>query len=700
MASPIDNPSRPTEFPPIDFRAELNEEQYAAVTAEPGPALVLAGAGSGKTRALTYRVAWLLSQGVSPGAILLLTFTNKAAREMLGRVDDLTGIPAKRFWGGTFHHIGHKILRIHGEAVGLRSGFTIMPETDSQALLTRVIKDIDPGFLKNSAHPKPSVIANIISYARNTRRSIDAVLQQRFSDFKSLTELLGHFADTYRKEKLDQQVTDYDDLLEYWLFLLQQNPDVAQRYQERFQHILIDEYQDTNRLQSEIIDILGGHHQVMAVGDDAQCIYTWRGASFQNIMSFTDRYPGTVIYKIETNYRSTDEILSLANGVLAARNWNSGYDKELRGVRGSRQVPHVVLVDSARHQANFIIQRIQQLTEEGYQLGDIAILYRAHYHAMDLQVELSRRGVPFIITSGVRFFEQAHIRDLVAQLRFVANPRDFPAFERFVRLLNRVGEVTAIRLYKRIQTAAAENHVSYIQAMTSDSVSAKVPSESKDDWEQLALTLQQAEEALYPARLRENRDNTSDQARKRAEREILGSSAKEIVVSSPSEVVKIAIDGWYGDYLRLNYLNWESRRDDLDTMAVFAEPFDDMADLLAQLVLLSSETSERSVEIDDDYLRLTTVHQAKGLEFPIVFVIGLAEGLFPLQRSKEAGGLEEERRLFYVAITRARDELYLTCPLTFPRGGAPVSLPLSSFLEELPDGCYKLIRVESHMGRY
>ena len=529
MASPIENQPRPTDFPSIDFRAELNDEQYAAVTAEPGPALVLAGAGSGKTRALTYRVAWLLSQGVSPGAILLLTFTNKAAREMLGRVEDLTGIPANRFWGGTFHHIGHKILRIHGESIGLRSGFTIMPENDSQALLTRVIKDIDPGFLKNTAHPKPRVIADIISYARNTRKSLDDVLQQRYSAFKSLTEPLGHFAETYRKEKLEQQVTDYDDLLDYWLILLQQNSDVARRYQERFQHILIDEYQDTNRLQSDIIDIIGVHHQVMAVGDDAQCIYTWRGASFQNIMSFTDRYPGTVIYKIETNYRSTDEILSLANGVLASRGLDSGYGKELRGVRGSRQVPHVVLVDSARQQAKFIIQRILQLTDEGYQLGDIAIMYRAHYHAMDLNIELSRRGVPFIITSGVKFFEQAHIRDLVAQLRFAANPRDYAAFERFVRLLNRVGEVTARRLYKRIQTTAAENHVSHIQAMTIDSVSAKVPAESREDWKQLALTLQQVEEALYPSRLGQKQEEIFDKARKKAKREILGQPHRKLL---------------------------------------------------------------------------------------------------------------------------------------------------------------------------
>ena len=700
MASPSEHLPRQTDFPPIDFRAELNDEQYAAVTAKPGPALVLAGAGSGKTRALTYRVAWLLTQGVSPGAILLLTFTNKAAHEMLDRVEDLTGIPANRFWGGTFHHIGHKILRINGELIGLRSGFTIMPETDSQALLTRVIKDIDPGFLKNTAHPKPGVIADIISYARNTRSSIDIVLQERYSTFKKLMEPIQVFADAYRKEKLEQQVTDYDDLLEYWLNLLKQNPDVAKRYQDRFQHILIDEYQDTNRLQSELIDILGVHHQVMAVGDDAQCIYTWRGASFKNIMSFSDRYPGAVIYKIETNYRSTDEILNLANGVLAARSREFGYSKKLRGVRGSHKTPHVVLVDSARHQAKFIIQRIHQLVDDGYQLGDIAILYRAHYHAMDLQIELSRRGVPFIITSGVRFFEQAHIRDLVAQLRFASNPRDYPAFERFVRLLYRVGEVTARRLYKKIQTVAAESHVTYIQAMTLDSVSAKIPSESAEDWKQLAHTLQQVEEALYPSRLMEIKDDLFVQARKNAEREILGKTASEIVVSSPSEVVKIAVEGWYGDYLRLNYLNWESRRDDLDSLAAFAEPFDDMPDLLSQLVLLSSETSDRSADISNDYLRLTTVHQAKGLEFPVVFVIGLAEGLFPLQRSKEAGGLEEERRLFYVAITRAKDELYLTCPLTFPRGGAPVQFPLSSFLQELTDGSYEMIRVESHFSRY
>ena len=690
----------PSVIPPIDFRTELNAEQYAAVTAKPGPALVLAGAGSGKTRALTYRVAWLLTQGVSSGAILLLTFTNKAAREMLGRVEDLTGIPAKRFWGGTFHHIGHRTLRIHGEAVGLHPGFTIMPETDSKAMLGRIIKDLEPGFLKNMAHPRPGVVADIISYARNTRQSLDDVLQQRFSTFKSLLEPLGQFAEAYRKEKFEQQVTDYDDLLEYWLNLLEQNPDVAQRYQERFQHILIDEYQDTNRLQSDIIDLLGIHRRVMAVGDDAQCIYTWRGANFQNIITFPDRYPGTVIYKIETNYRSTNEILVLANGVLAAGSWGSVYGKTLRGVRGSRRTPYVVLVDSARGQAKFIIHRIAQLIDEGYQLGDVAILYRAHYHAMDLQIELSRKHIPFVITSGVKFFEQAHIRDLVAQLRFVANPRDFPAFERFTCLLNRVGEVTARRLYQRIVDAASDNQLSLIQAMNIDAVTAKVPAESSEDWMQLALTLQQVETALFPTRLRKKQNSTSDSAKERAEREILGRPGSEYVVSTPGEAVKIAIDGWYDQYLRINYPNWETRRDDLVSLATFAERFDNIDHLLAQLVLLNSETGERSVDIDSDYLRLTTVHQAKGLEFPIVFVIGLAEGLFPLQRSIESGGLDEERRLFYVSITRARDELYLSCPLTFIRGGAPTQMPLSSFLQDLPEDCYELVRVEPRMSKY
>jgi DNA helicase-2/ATP-dependent DNA helicase PcrA len=267
-------PGAPLQIPPIDFRADLNEEQLAAVTAPPGPLLVLAGAGSGKTRTLTYRVAHLLSQGVKPHEILLLTFTNKAAREMLHRVQDLTGVEAHRFWGGTFHHIGHKVLRIYGEAIGLTRSFTILDAEEAESLLRDAVEEKDKVFFKDKIHPRPGPLFEIISFARNTQRALGETITQFYPQHEAVIDLIGAFAAAYRERKRRQNVVDYDDLLEYWLDLLRAAPDVAAHLAQRFRHTLVDEYQDTNTLQAQIVDIVGAHHRIMAVGDNAQCIYS------------------------------------------------------------------------------------------------------------------------------------------------------------------------------------------------------------------------------------------------------------------------------------------------------------------------------------------------------------------------------------------------------------------------------------------
>ncbi len=652
---------RLTDFSPIDFRSELNEDQYAAVTAEPGPALVLAGAGSGKTRTLTYRVAWLLSQGVGPGEILLLTFTNKAAREMLGRVENLTGVAMHKFWGGTFHHIGQRTLRIHGKAIGLERNFSILDQSDSESLLGDTIREEDKDFFRNKDHPKAKVIAHIISLARNTLLSIDTVIEERYSYFEHLADAINRFYTLYQDRKLKQQVVDFDDLLECWLKLLRQEKHVAESYQGRFKNILVDEYQDTNKIQSEIIDILGSHHRIMAVGDDAQCIYTWRGANFENIMTFAERHPGTVIHKIEINYRSTPEILKLANGVLSAQPVGTGYHKELRAVRSSRLIPFVVPVMDGREQAQFIMKRMEGLLDQGYQLSDMAVLYRAHYHAVDMQIELSKASVPFVITSGVRFFEQAHIKDLVSQLEFVYNPQDFSAFKRFTCLLPKIGEKTAGRLHRLLLAHAAEKKINPIEALILDDFIKKVPVDAREEWEDLAFTLKDVTEAANDR--------------------------------PPREIVELLIEGWYSSYIRNLYSNWTDRVDDLQSLAGFAQRFDDMTELLAQLVLLNTEMSDRGFDSDFEALRLTTVHQAKGLEFPVVFIIGLAEGLFPNKRALEENNLDEERRLFYVSITRARDELYLSYPMINEHGGPSVRLNPSRFIDELEREHYEILRM-------
>jgi DNA helicase II / ATP-dependent DNA helicase PcrA len=656
-----DRPSA-TGIPPIDFRAELNDEQYAAVTSPPGPALVLAGAGSGKTRTLTYRVAYLLAQGVKPGEILLLTFTNKAAREMLHRVNDLTGIEPQRFWGGTFHSLGHRALRMFGEEIGLPRTFTILDADEADGLTKEAVESIERAFFKDKTHPRPGPLHEMISLARNTRESLATTVTTYFPVHDALIDRLPRFAEAYAQLKRERHVLDYDDLLDFWLQLLTEKPTVADYFAQRFRHVLVDEYQDTNTLQAAIVDTIGAHHRIMVVGDDAQCIYSWRGANFENIMTFPERHPGTVIHRIETNYRSTPQILALANGVLLAQPKGRHFDKELKAARGPAQKPFLVPAMDTREQADFIIRRLRGLHEEGVDLREIAVLYRAHFQALDIQLELSRQGIPYQITSGVRFFEQAHVRDLVAFLRFVYNPTDAMAWQRIVVLLPKVGEKGAKKILSAATDQARLLQRDLWDVLSSDDVTSAVAKDAREEWPKFTASLKQIADAMR------------DQA--------------------PGAAIEVAIEGWYGDYLKGAYANYLSRLDDLRSMIGFAGRFDDMQELLAQIILLNSETSDRAVDPDADALKLTTIHQAKGLEYDVVFLIGLADGMFPLRRAIEAGDVEEERRLFYVGVTRARNELYLCYPKVNTKGGpSGMMLTPSRFLAELSPALYEGLKI-------
>lgn len=646
-------------LPPIDFRAELNDDQYAAVTAEPGPALVLAGAGSGKTRTLTYRVAYLLHMGVQPGEILLLTFTNKAAREMLERVEQLTGVERHRFWGGTFHHVGHKILRAHGELVGLSRNFTLLDEGDAEAFLRDVVDKRDAGFFKDKTRPRPSQLGDIISLARNKCVSIAEVVEDNYPQHSELVDRIEIFAKAYAEEKLRQQVTDYDDFLEFWLKLLKTSPQIAEYYRNRFHHLLVDEYQDTNFLQASIVDLMASNHRVMAVGDDAQCIYSWRGANFENFATFPDRHPGTTVHKIEINYRSTPQILALANGVLVHQVEKRGFEKTLRAQKRGGQKPCFVQPVDTREQAWFVVNRIRGLRNEGRDLKDVAVLYRAHYQAVDLQLELSKAGIDYQITSGVRFFESAHIRDLVGILRFINNPADMSAWKRIVMLLPKVGDKGADKLHTAAAEVARAQQINFTAALFSDKVVTKVPKDARGDWDSFAQSLKDLSER--------SREQT------------------------PDELVQLAVDGWYGDYLRGAYPNYQNRLDDLGSLVTFAARYEELSEMLTQITLLASETSDRSADPKQDAVRLTTVHQAKGLEYDVVFVLGLADGQFPLKRAIEAGDIEEERRLFYVAVTRAREELYLCSPKMTDR--PPSMLQPSRFVQEVDPSLYEVLRL-------
>jgi len=654
--------------PLIDFKAALNDEQFAAVTAEPGPLLVLAGAGSGKTRTLTYRVAYLLSQGVKPGEILLLTFTNKAAKEMLHRVQDLTGIEPARFWGGTFHSLGNRALRMFGDAIQLPKNFTILDADESETLLKHSVEAVDKTFFKDKTTPRPGPLFSVLSLARNTQLSIRDTVEKSFPQYGEIIERLPEFASAYEKARRDQKVVDYDDLLELWLKLLTDAPEVAAYFGNRFRHLLVDEYQDTNTIQAQIVDRLAPHHRVMAVGDDAQCIYSWRGANFENIMSFPERHAGTVIHRIETNYRSTPEILNFANGVLAAQPRGRHFDKELRAARKHGQKPAVIAAMDDREQAEFIIKRIHAIVnEEGVSPKEIAILYRSHFIALEMQLALTRHGIPYHITSGVKFFERQHVRDLIALVSFVYNPSNTLAWQRFVILLPKIGEKGAQKIYAAALDHARLMQKNFIDILETDDVKSKVAKDAKDDWANFCASLKQVAEAMD--------------------------------TGTPADAVQVAIDGWYGDYMKGAYADYMDRLEELKGLVGFAAQLPSMQEFLTQVALLNGETSDKQVDPDAEAIKLTTVHQAKGLEFDAVFLIGAADGQFPTRRSIEAGDVEEERRLFYVAVTRAKNELYICYPKVATRAGpGGMMLSPSRFLQELPDDLYDELRIKRSYG--
>ena len=380
---------------------------------------------------------------------MLLTFTNKAARQMLDRVANLLPVDASGLWGGTFHSIGNRMLRRHGSVLGYSSGFTILDREDQRDLIATVVSSsgIDP---KEIRFPKADVLADLFSFTVNTERPMDEMLAEKFPYFLPLLEQIKGVHAGYEKKKKATNSMDFDDLLEKTLRMLKEHPEVAGFYRRQFQFILVDEYQDTNKIQADFIDTLASEHRnLMVVGDDAQSIYSWRGANFKNILAFPERYPDAQVFKIELNYRSVPEVLAVANAAIAPN--VEQFKKELSATREGKDLkPALVALQHGGEQAQFIAQRILELRDEGVELDEIAVLYRAHYHAVELQLELSRRGIPYQITSGVRFFEQAHIKDVAAFIRFVANPRDEVAFKRMVKLLPGVGNKSADNFWRAL----------------------------------------------------------------------------------------------------------------------------------------------------------------------------------------------------------------------------------------------------------
>jgi DNA helicase-2/ATP-dependent DNA helicase PcrA len=644
----------------VDYDRELNDEQREVVLEGAGPILVIAGAGSGKTRTLVYRVSRLIESGHDPSRILLLTFTNRAAREMLRRVESLLAVDMRRLMGGTFHSVGNRLLRRFGSRLGLGQNFTILDPEDAREMLEAATSDRKIPTLERR-FPKGDVLLDLYSYTINTGRPFTEVLAEHAPHFSEIEAEIVAVFQRYRERKRLGNACDYDDLLLMWKRLLDESPEAAAQLAASYDHILVDEYQDTNRLQGDIVDAMAKvKKNVTVVGDDAQAIYSFRGASFENILGFPKRYPEAKTFRLTRNYRSTPEILALANASIAhnARQ----FPKELQAARGGGGLPAVVALPDIADQARFAAQRLLEWHDEGEKLQELAILYRAHYQALELQIELTRRGIPYEIRSGTRFFEQRHVKDVLAFLRILVNPRDELSWKRALKIFPRVGERSASAVWEAIGSRP-------------DPLAAFRELDGKSG----ALG-RGGEAALKPFRALLNR--------------LDGPSLR----STPSEAIRSVVEDVYRDYARAKFGNGDARLDDLEQFAQFAQTYDSLPAFLEEITLFHELSGEDVVagEPDDDRVVLSSIHQAKGLEWSRVIVMGLSEGRFPNYRSVATEeGLEEERRLFYVAVTRAKNELALIYPmLALDRYGVDVILEPSRFLTELPETVFERWTIE------
>jgi len=604
----------------INYAAELNPQQHAAVTAGDGPALVIAGAGSGKTRTLVYRVAYLIDSGVDPASILLLTFTRKSAQEMLDRAGALIGGRSERVCGGTFHSVANMLLRRFGRQIGLEPGFTILDRSDAEDLVALVRSQLGLNE-KDKRFPRKGTIAEIFSKAENTLRPIGEILLEEFSHFADHLDDLERLQKGYQAAKRQKQLVDYDDLLVLLRQLLMLDDTARQSIASMYRYILVDEYQDTNRLQGDLIRLLAATHQnVMVVGDDSQSIYAFRGATFRNIMEFPSIFPGAAIYKLEENYRSTQPILNLANTIIEAA--PEKYTKHLFTRKLDGPLPALVEATGEHTQSRFIAQRILELREEGVPLDEIAVLFRSSFHSFDLEIELSRKGLPFVKRGGVKFIETAHVKDLLAHMRVVANPLDVLSWHRVLMLIEGVGPKKAQDLLAAI-----------VKSGEPYQVLREVGGRSGAGLKSLSLTL----EGLAKAQ------NVG-----------------------PAEQVS-QIYEYYFPILKEQYDDYPKRTRDLDHLQTIAAGYAGVDEFLSDLALEPPDGSATDIvhsDRDDEQLVLSTIHSAKGLEWQCVFVIWVVDGKFPsLYSFVTDEELEEERRLFYVAVTRAKRYLYLTYPI-------------------------------------
>jgi DNA helicase-2/ATP-dependent DNA helicase PcrA len=602
----------------IAFEKVLNETQLAAVTAPDGPILVIAGAGSGKTRTLVYRVAWLVERGVQPKEILLLTFTRKAAKEMLERAAKLGDRRCEQVSGGTFHSLAQRVLREEAGRLGFGSTFTIMDRSDMEEAVRSLVHELDEE-RRSMRFPKSGTLATILSKAANTERSVTEIMETEYSQFFSTVAHIERLHQLYKEYKRRNNLMDYDDLILFFRLLLMENEDVRLALANRYKYIMVDEYQDTNTVQADIIRFLGSAHQnVMVVGDDSQSIYSFRGASFKNMFDFPHNFPESRVIKLEENYRSTQPILTMTNALMDQA--SQKYTKCLFTRREGNELPYAIDTGTERDQAVYVCRAIEALLEEGQPLKDMAVLFRAGYHSFELELELARRAIPYAKYGGFKFMESAHIKDVLAHLRIIVNKEDILSWGRLLRLLKNIGPGKS-------------------QAII--------------DWIK--------RESVAPAHVSEwPGNNKQNEGLKK-----LGEFLKDLCVQriSPEEAVRLTFE-YYDPILKERFDDFPRRQQELDQLVYMASRYRSLKAFLDDLSLEPPASPVDVRPLDrSDYLTLSTVHSAKGLEWGTVFIIWLVDGRFPPAKSfRNMESLEEELRLLYVAATRAKDKLVLVYP--------------------------------------
>ncbi len=604
------------------LREMLDAEQLAAVEGAAGRVLVLASAGSGKTRTIVATLAHLVETGTPPEAIMLVTFTRRAAREMVERAERVAGIDLASVTAGTFHAVGRRLLAQHGPLVGLPSTFTVL-DAEDQAQIAAMARDaVLAGRASRPSLPKPGTIVGWASLAAESGRSLEDVVAEANPRLGDRLDILRAIADGYAERKRAMAAVDYADLLVLTLRLLDEHPRVRRRLAETYRWVLVDELHDVNPVQARIVEAIAGEGgNLVAVADPDQAVYSWRGADPRVVERFA-AVPGTRVFPLQTNYRSTPEVVALAQATLPAGN---PFDKRLRARRpASGNRPVIAHLASVQDEARFVVQRIADLITEGRAPGEIAVLYRAHHHSVDLQLALAEAGVEFEMFSGSRFVESAHVKDVLAFCRLRHNPRDELAWHRALRLFDRVGEATAQRVWAAI-------------GADPDPLAAAVAIPSAGAAASGLARFAEAIGAIAP-------------------------------MERPEEIVlAVARSEWYRDHLQRVYPNWRDREADLARLAELATRASSLDRFLGDLQLAERVEADEDVSGPARRVALSSVHQAKGLEWPVVFVLQLESGSFPSGWAVSEGKLDEEERLFYVAVTRAADELYLCRPIAARR---------------------------------